>query len=58
MEQSKEYVLDFQRIFFGNLPWLFLVEIMLRTLVIYVTRCASCACSASGAWASSRRSTS
>ena len=23
MEQSKEYVLDFQRIFFGNLPWLF-----------------------------------
>jgi len=21
MEQSKEYVLDFQRIFFGHLPW-------------------------------------
>ncbi len=34
MEQ--EYVLDFERIFFGNLPWLFLVEICVRTLIIYV----------------------
>src|SRR5688572_18197644 len=33
---EKDYAFDLQRMFFGDLPWMFLVEILVRTLVMYV----------------------
>ena len=34
--QETEYVFDLHRIFLGKLPWFYLVEVFLRTTIIYV----------------------
>ena len=52
------YTFDLARILLGRLPWLYLVEILLRTTIVYFYACSWSAPSVSAAWASSPPSTS
>jgi hypothetical protein len=53
-----DYTFDLPRILLGRLPWLYLVEILLRTTIDTSLPCSWSAPSASAAWASSPPSTS